>query len=1516
MPRPERRRKKFFRRWTRRLLILMAGLAVVFYLWRDSLIFPRLARFVEDQVFLETGVQIRIGSMSGSLYDALEFHDLELLAAPSWGVLRKLQCGKLRIEYSLAQIDRVLLVDPVVIVDLPPMSQWEDKGGGFLPELDLPTLPPIIDVANADVIVTYFWETDEGLVPDSVVVTSARVFCDQRIIQAMSPHVEAAIVPDGAVRLTGKHQEWGFHDLQIFHDEGHLASANCDLSNFPLGTMNFTIVPQLHPFTALKVFAIIDQDSLHGRIVAENADFGQLPPWFRVPDIEMLGQFSGLGRFRTNDKVTQAWLQGVWQDPTLGVIELDSAHVDLFFEEGDLHFQSLQAYRGTSQLDARSAFFDADDGWLGLLSTLSIEEFRASTANLDELFPEGARLPTVADSLPVAVRVAGHIDEGALILSEGRLSWDQREAHSTVAYLFIQPDEPGASHIDAELEIEAGTLESYLERTGVRLPLRANIDGVAHLRGTIVEPLLELKLKAPDLRADEHHGTAGLHAFVDRQGVRVKKLDLKVNEDQLELYAEGLLDFGADSLGLVVDGSVQPGHCSQEGFDNRMTIDGELTGSISEPRLTAQLNASRPQIGSWQLDTLAVEVKSQGARLELDAWLFEPRASMRLDAVCADVTADSLGFQLRELVVRNGAEEHRAHDVALGLGGARLELPFLLLEGDSSRVILSGGWNYGSEAEASLDAQRIDVSGLLVPWFDGPLPELRFDELSSTLRLDSLGLAFHNLFARSRQARLAASGRIDYDTGVVAGIQASSVDLTRFLAPLAPNLPTVELQSLSGRLSGKLRSPDGSFRVQALLPLGDSLHVACNGLVETGEQKLRVPACDVQINGVLVGSVRGQIPLAMLQGGPQVAELDVEIDVSAESLQLAELAGIWEAGKLRGKLHYGRAARGVGLSGWLSGQNCKLGPEDWAQRYNFELELQPDRVGHQTRMWLGRRALENLTDTLLVASGRVPWSMVPEPGWLPGGEFDMRFASRILHPGLVPAALSDSLWVGGRLRFEGTLHGRPEAPVFDLKAELENLHLQSGAITELGGQLWAHAELPGQVDVDLRGVLGPFACMAELDFSADGDAGASLLSPAAWRLDSEIRGWADELFGLSALFPKRLRYAQGSASFNLSSHGRLDQLETAGRAWVRDATLKTVAEFPAIENLDLELALQEDSLRIVTGRGNLGGSPFILRGGIANADDPRFDLALDGDNLLLYRDEEVNTRGDVRLRVRGPYSALQIGDSVYLRYGRITRNLVGNPLEALLETGLQRSTPQRLAMRTGPLSTASYDLTLITEEPVLIQTVLFRGQLSTSSLRLRGTGQNPWLEGILTIDNADYFLPTTVVRGEIGQLAFSAERPFDPELTIQGRSRILNYQVELRVVGNLSSPQLAINTLPPMSDNEARAFLLTGRPPTDVRGGAFDNRRAAAFGNVAVFVARDYFVKSLSSSNEWENFWREILERIEIEVGGGSVEESYIEVGLPIAEDVIFDEDRLYIVGERSSLGSINGGLKIVFRIP
>jgi hypothetical protein len=90
-----------------------------------------------------------------------------------------------------------------------------------------------------------------------------------------------------------------------------------------------------------------------------------------------------------------------------------------------------------------------------------------------------------------------------------------------------------------------------------------------------------------------------------------------------------------------------------------------------------------------------------------------------------------------------------------------------------------------------------------------------------------------------------------------------------------------------------------------------------------------------------------------------------------------------------------------------------------------------------------------------------------------------------------------------------------------------------------------------------------------------------------------------------------------------------------GRLWAESG-------IPRMESIDLKARLDRSSLEIQSFEGLLGGAPFRVMGRIENpatlSENGWVDLMLNGDNLLLYRSEEIRLRAAAGLRLAEPFS--------------------------------------------------------------------------------------------------------------------------------------------------------------------------------------------------------------------------------------------------------------------------------------
>lgn len=354
---------------------------------------------------------------------------------------------------------------------------------------------------------------------------------------------------------------------------------------------------------------------------------------------------------------------------------------------------------------------------------------------------------------------------------------------------------------------------------------------------------------------------------------------------------------------------------------------------------------------------------------------------------------------------------------------------------------------------------------------------------------------------------------------------------------------------------------------------------------------------------------------------------------------------------------------------------------------------------------------------------------------------------------------------------------------------------------------------------------------------------------------------------------------------------------------------------PTIEALAARLELKDSRLAVERLSGNLGASPFELTG---TADlggaSPQLDLALSGEDLLLFRDRSAKVRANTDLSIRGPLEELLVAGRIELTRGSYrpdTRFL--NLRRARPTSGVRGF--QLFSMREPPLRDARFDIQLGSREAFEIRSTLVRGSMRPR-LHLGGDGGVPVLTGEVFLDRSLLELPATRLELTGGTVRFEAENPFVPQVDIVGQTRMLGYDVRANISGDYDTPEVVFTSTPPLSQEDLFLLVLTGKLPTDPE----QTDALATANTVAVYLARDTLSRWLADDGPIDE--DTLLERLDFafgqDVSKNGTETVDVAYRLTDKQGLAPEERNfrhLYLTAERDKYEDYNYGLRLVFRL-
>ena len=303
---------------------------------------------------------------------------------------------------------------------------------------------------------------------------------------------------------------------------------------------------------------------------------------------------------------------------------------------------------------------------------------------------------------------------------------------------------------------------------------------------------------------------------------------------------------------------------------------------------------------------------------------------------------------------------------------------------------------------------------------------------------------------------------------------------------------------------------------------------------------------------------------------------------------------------------------------------------------------------------------------------------------------------------------------------------------------------------------------------------------------------------------------------------------------------------------------------------------------------------------------------------VLHRSRGVKVRADAGLAdaadparrqvsIRGPLDALEVTGAIAISDARYARNF---------EVDLTRPRGPRAARRgislfrlDPPLADVRFDLAIATREPFQIGNTTVKGALRPD-LRLRGTGEVPYLVGPIYVEPTTLSLPGSNLRIEAGTIDFREEDPFVPALALRGGERLRGYDITVNVSGTLEEPEILLSSSPPLPDNELLLLVTTGQVPVEGEAAsASDTARV-----VALYLAKDFLARWFGDESTEPG--ESIFDRLEV-VSGRDVSKSgadTIWVSFRVANEVLGTRDKLYLTAERDLYDHYNYGLRVVFK--
>ncbi len=669
------------------------------------------------------------------------------------------------------------------------------------------------------------------------------------------------------------------------------------------------------------------------------------------------------------------------------------------------------------------------------------------------------------------------------------------------------------------------------------------------------------------------------------------------------------------------------------------------------------------------------------------------------------------------------------------------------------------------------------------------------------------------------------------------------------------------------------------------------------------------PTGDLTVGGALMVDGQGVVTANFEMTPGQVSNYEISVDNLDSDGWLGHFVEqhfFFQGAYLEGS--FTRPPQGPRLA--LTGKVAKSGAIDIAYPLTgkFDLLYSPKGVEISEFSWQSR-------ENRLQLSGSIPYDPMAEEPFLDG---ELALKGRADIPALENIALFPESWGigGGSLAMDLDLNGSWDQPEGYVILKAEEI-VPTGKVEELFA---SPIDLTGELLVRKDGVVLKRAMLESERYSGQATGSyrhnlsiEELLQKPRSALDGEVSlDGAVRLKDLNFLSRRLswLRRLEGDLRGEVHVEGPLAAPGIKGSLSLRDGEASHTFNFPMLSAVNLQADFNEQSITINKMRAELGGAPINLGGRISRGENGlNFDLHGDGKNVLLFRNNYMLARGNVKLEVNGPLERLAFTGSVGLSYGYYTRNIdflgkIGSSAAPVSEgVGSLFSFPE------PPLKNAVFNIRITAIEPFRIRNNLIRSSLRPE-LSLKGTGELPYLAGTIYIDSSRILLPSGRLQIQSGVVVFLEEDPNRPRLDIIGRSQVMGYDINVVTSGPVTDPVITLSSSPALPNDDLLLLLLTGKPPPEDASG----EEVSGTRNVMVYLGRDFLGKWLEDDSGTGD--ESLLDRFELDLGRNVTRsgEQTIEATFRLSKELEEEEEVYYLSAEKDMYDAYNYGLKVVFR--
>lgn len=325
--------------------------------------------------------------------------------------------------------------------------------------------------------------------------------------------------------------------------------------------------------------------------------------------------------------------------------------------------------------------------------------------------------------------------------------------------------------------------------------------------------------------------------------------------------------------------------------------------------------------------------------------------------------------------------------------------------------------------------------------------------------------------------------------------------------------------------------------------------------------------------------------------------------------------------------------------------------------------------------------------------------------------------------------------------------------------------------------------------------------------------------------------------GSLALLPRvwpRARSADGRFNLELAVTGDLDHAAMSGQGFVSGGKLEIDGPFPAVDELDAQIAFRGPNIVIERATAKANGAPIQAQGAVTlDGPEPRFyDLEARYTRMKLRVPAAIESLSSGRLTLKGDAALPTLAGEVRVHSARYSEDI---NWERLLPD-LRRRTSTLEELDTDD-EDVRFDVHLIADRGIVVENNVLDLE-AKGDLFLTGTEERPGLKGGVQLIRGNATFRNNRYRLPRGTVDFVDTYRIAPVLDVEAETRVQDYDVTAHLTGPAQAPTIDLSSRPELSEIDIVSLLTFGFTQYEVKD-ASGSAGAAGLEVVSAYTGLD-----------------------------------------------------------------------------